>query len=97
MRAHSVVAALYLIINVTGESIGARKDDEQVELEGQTKNFGGVIESSNDHEHKFPVLPQKAISHHYMCLITSVLLIPIMRALLRTVVCGFDKLQENSG
>lgn len=45
MRAFPVVAALYLIAIVTGESIGARKDDEQVELEGQTKNFGGVIEA----------------------------------------------------
>lgn len=43
MRALSVVAALYLIAIITGERIGARKDDEQVELEGQTKNFGGVI------------------------------------------------------
>ena len=45
MRALFVVAALYPISIVTGESIGARKDDEQVEVEGQTKNFGGVIEA----------------------------------------------------
>ena len=45
MRALSVFAALYLIAIVTGERIGARKDDEQVELEGQTNNFGGVIEA----------------------------------------------------
>lgn len=45
MRALSVVAALYVVAILTGERIGARKDDEQVELEGQTKNFGGVIEA----------------------------------------------------